>query len=131
MTKHNFQHNTKNFDYVLKSLHHEIGLLKEWFKKDFPESRIECIVDANNILMIVTITVKVLMGKEMAGNRGHFQNKIVLKEEEVFDKSFMGKFFDMFGNAYRIEIARAINAHYQVEKEREAAGVALSNRITS
>lgn len=126
--KNNFQHNTKNFDHILKRLHHEIGLLKEWFSKDFPESRLEVIVDANNILMTMTITVKALMGKEMAGNRGHFQNKIVLKEEEVFNLDFMNQFLDAFGWAYRKEISRAINAHYNQEKEREEAGVDISHR---
>lgn len=128
MTKHNFKHNTKNFDHILKRLHYEIGLLKEWFSKDFPESRIEVLVDANNILMTMTITVKALMGKEMAGNRGYFQNKIILKESEVFDRSFMDQFLDAFGWAYRKEISRAINAHYQREKEKEEAGVTLSYR---
>lgn len=129
--KNNFQHNTKNFEYILKRLHYEVGLLKEWFSKDFPESRIEVLVDANNILMSLKITVKALMGKEMSGNRGHFQNTVTLQEKEVFDKHFMEQFLDAFGWAYRTEISRAINAHYNAEKEREEAGVALSNRITS
>lgn len=110
---------SRQMDDVLKRLHYEVGLLKEWFKRDFPESRLEVLVEANNITKDFTIKTKVLMGEEMVNNRGFFSNVLALKEKDLINPSFMGAFFDAFGNEYRKQISTAINTHYRNEKAKE------------
>ena len=112
---------SKHFDRNLKELNHECDLLRDWFNKDFPESDLKLIVDVDNIRRTFTITVRILMGFEMVKNAGFFENKIVLQEKDIINPSFMRAFFKHFGNEYRKEIARAINAHYNREKAIEEA----------
>lgn len=111
----------KYFDNLLKELYEECELLRKWFKRDFPESDLRVLVDADNIRRSFTITVRVLMGEEMVQNRGFFENKIVLSEKEIINPSFMRAFFKQFGNQYRKQIASAVNRHYQQEKANEEA----------
>lgn len=105
---------------TLRELNHECDLLREWFRRDFPESDLRVTVDVNNITRSFTITVRVLMGSEMVQNRGFFENKIVLREKEIINPSFMKAFFKEFGNAYRIQISNAVNAHYLRERAKES-----------
>ena len=112
---------SKRIDHVLKQLHHEVGLLREWFKRDFPESRLEVLVDVDNITHTFTIVTKVLTGLEMTSvNRGQFQNKLVLYEKDLIKPGFMEAFFAQFNNEYRKQIAGAINNHYLQEKSYNA-----------
>lgn len=112
---------SKRIDGVLKRLHHEVGLLREWFKKDFPESRLEVMVDVDNITHTFTVITKVLTGTEMTPvNRGHFVNKLVLYEKDLIKPGFMEAFFGQFNFEYRRTIAGAINSFYH--KERESNG---------
>ncbi len=107
---------SKNFDSVLKELNHECDLLRDWFKKDFPECDLKLIVDVNQILRSFKITVRILMGEEMVQNRGFFENKIMLSEKDIINPSFMRAFFREFGNSYRIQISTAINRHYNQQR---------------
>lgn len=108
---------SKRIDWALKQLHHEVGLLRDWFKRDFPESRLEVFVDVDNITHTFIVTTKVLTGIEMTPvNRGHFMNKLVLQEKDLIRPGFMEAFFEQFGTKYREQIASAINAHYNREK---------------
>lgn len=109
-----------NFDRNLKRLNDECDRLKTWFARDFPESDLRLIVDVDNICRTFTITLRVLMGEEMVQNRGFFENKVVLREKDIINPSFMDAFFLHFGHAYREEIQRAVNNHYRMEKAREA-----------
>lgn len=110
---------SKHIDAVLKRLHFEVGLLREWFKRDFPESRLEVLVDVDNITHSFTVVTKVLTGTEMTPvNRGHFVNKLVLEEKDLIRPGFMEAFFDRFGNEYRKQISAAVNAFYHREQEK-------------
>lgn len=109
----------KTFDDILKELHYEIGRLKKWFNDDFPEARLDCLVDINNIVRTLTITTRVLMGEEVVKNRGYFENRLVLPEKRLIDPGFMRAFFEHFSDEYRREISTAVNKHYQTEKQKE------------
>lgn len=112
---------TKRIEWALRRLHEEVGLLRDWFKRDFPESRLEVMVDVDNIRHRFVIVTKVLTGTEMTPvNRGHFVNQLVLEEKDLLRPGFMEAFFDRMAFEYRIQLASAINAHYRREKQENA-----------
>ena len=110
---------SKHFDTTLKELYHEANLLSDWFKKDFPESDLKLIIDVDNIRRKFIITCRILMGDEMAHDRGFFENKVILEERDIIKPAFMKSFCRAMGNEYRQEIARKINSYYHQQKEIE------------
>jgi hypothetical protein len=109
-------------DGTLKELHNEVGLLKAWFQKDFPESRLDVVVDVDNVKRSFAITTRVLMGSEMVSNRGYFQNHLVLREKDIINPSFMKSFYKHFNDEYRRQISDAINKHLHVERMKQNVG---------
>lgn len=109
---------SKHFDSVLKALHDELGHLKEWFNRDFPEGTLRVFVDVDNIRRSFSITTEVLSGREMADNLRALKNKVTFEERDIIKPGFMKSFISAMQQPYRQEIARALNAHFQQERER-------------
>lgn len=103
---------------IIQELQFEVGLLREWFRSDFPESDLKVVVDADNITRTLSITTSVLMGEEMVDNRGFFKNTLVLHEKEIINPLFMRGFFKEFNNGYRKQISEAVNRHYMAEVQK-------------
>jgi len=103
---------------IIQELQFEVGLLREWFRSDFPESDLKVVVDADNITRTLSITTSVLMGEEMVDNRGFFKNTLVLQEKEIINPLFMRGFFKEFNNGYRKQISEAVNRHYMAESQK-------------
>jgi hypothetical protein len=103
---------------IIQELQFEVGLLREWFRSDFPESDLKVVVDADNITRTLSITTSVLMGEKMVDNRGFFKNTLVLHEKEIINPLFMRGFFKEFNNGYRKQISEAVNRHYLAESQK-------------
>lgn len=103
-------------------LNHEFDLLREWFKRDYPESDLRCDADFNGVLFCLSIRVSVLMGQEVAKDRLLFNSQpIRLVEKDLRNKGFMEAFFRYFNEGMRKQIQSAFNRHYSIQKEKEAA----------
>lgn len=113
------EHFAKIFEGILKEVHYESSLLCEWFKKDFPESDMKIIVDVDNVYRSFTITVRVLMGREMANDIGFYEKKLPMKERDIIKPGFMNAFFKVFNGDFRKEISSFVNSYYQQQKEVE------------
>lgn len=113
------EHFAKVFENILKEVHFESELLCEWFKKDFPESDMKVVVDVNNVTRSFTITVRVLMGREMANDIGFYEKKLPMKEQDIIKPGFMKAFFKVYNGDFRKEIANFVNSYYQQQKEIE------------
>ena len=102
-------------------LQHEFSLLREWFKRDYPESDLRCESDFNGVLFCLSIQVSVLMGEEVAKDRLLFRsNPIRLVEKDLRNKGFMEAFFRYFNEGMRKQIQLAFNTHYAIQKQKEA-----------
>ena len=108
---------SKHFDMILKELHDEIGHLKEWFNKDFPEATLRVFVDVDNIKRSFTLTTEVLSGREMAANLRALRNRVTFQERDIIKPGFIKAFISHMQHPYRVEISRALNAHFQQERE--------------
>ena len=102
-------------------LQHEVSLLREWFKRDYPESDLRVNCDFNGVLFCLSIQVEVLMGDEVAKNRLFFKSKpIRLVEKQIRNEGFMEAFFRYFNEGMRKQIQSAFNKHYAIQKEKDA-----------
>lgn len=107
---------------IAERLQHEVSLLEEWFKKDYPESTLRVLTDFNGVLFSMSIVVEVLMGSEVAKDRLFFKSHpIRLVEKDIRNKGFMEAFFRYFNEGYRKQISGAFNRHYAIQKEKESA----------
>lgn len=113
------EHFGKVFEGVLKEVHFESELLCQWFKRDFPESDMKIVVDVNNVTRSFTITVRVLMGREMANDIGFYEKALPMREKDIINPSFMKAFFKHYNGGFRKEIADFVNSYYHQQKEIE------------
>lgn len=111
---------------ISERIEYETKLLREWFKKDFPESDLRVSCDFNAILFILKIEIEVLMGEEvtegLTGDRMFFKSRpIVLVEKDLRNRSLMEAFYKEFNPSLRKMIQGAFNRHYLEQKQK--AGV--------
>lgn len=103
-------------------LQHEVNLLEEWFKKDYPESKLRVSCDFNSILFVLKVQIELLMGEEVAKNRLHYKPRpIVISERELKDERLMFAFVKEFNKNVRGQIQQVFNTHYLREKQIEEA----------
>lgn len=107
----------KIFENILKEVHFESELLCEWFKRDYPESDMKIVVDVDNIRRSFTITVRVLMGREMAKDIGFYDKRLPMYEKDIIKPGFMKAFFRHYNGDFRKEISNFVNSYYQQQKE--------------
>lgn len=104
---------------VMIPLQHEVDLLKEWFKKDYPESDLRVLCDFNAILHTLKIQLEVLAGEEVSENRLYFKaNPIVIGERDLRNEAFMYRFVKDFNQNVRPQLQHVFNTHYLQEKQR-------------
>lgn len=104
---------------VAERLQYEVSLLREWFKRDYPESDLRVNCDFNGVLFSLNIQISVLMGEEVASDRLLFKSQpIRLVEKDLRNHSFMDAFFKEFNKQIRMQIQTAFNAHYQREQQK-------------
>lgn len=106
---------------VADRVQHEVDLLREWFRRDYPESDLRAVCEFNGILFTLKITIEVLMGKEvtedLTGNRGFFRARpIFLTEKDLRDPGFMEEFYRVFNPEIRRLIQGSFNRHYLQQK---------------
>lgn len=111
------EHFGKIFESILKEVHFESQLLCEWFQKNFPESDMKIVVDVDNIRRSFTITVRVLMGREMANDAGFYEKKLPMLEKDIIKPGFMRSFFKVYNGDFRKEIAQFVNSYYHQQQE--------------
>lgn len=104
---------------TLERLGNEISLLQEWFKKDYPESRLEVKLNMDVVKKRLDIAVEVLTGKEMSPDRKSFQLQMQIQEKQFLDPILMSKFLKGFNEHTRKGLSNAINLHYNQEKAKQ------------
>ena len=106
----------KQFDTVME----EIQRLQLWFRNEYPESTLRFDVNLKQKQKPeLVIKCEVLTGKEMTpDNQGFFRNFLILTEEKWNDIFFMDRLLSGMYNAYKGQISKVMNEHYQIEKER-------------
>ncbi len=108
---------------IAERLKHETEVLKEWFKKDYPESELRVSCDLNGVLFCLSITIEILMGeevtKELTDDRLYFKSRpIRLVEKDLRNRSLMEGFYKEFQPQLRKQIQGAFNRHYLEQKQR-------------
>jgi hypothetical protein len=101
---------------TLERLGGEISLLQEWFRKDYPESRLDVKLNMDIVKKKLDIALEVLTGKELANNQKKFQFQMQVQEKQFLDPILMSKFLKGFNEHCRKGIANAINLHYAQEQ---------------
>lgn len=105
---------------LAEALAHEVDLLHEWFKRDYPESDLRVLCDFNSLLYVLKIEIEVLMGEEVSTNRMYFKSTpIVLSELVLKNEAMMYGFVKMFNEQVRTMIQNVFNKHYIQEKQKE------------
>ena len=103
---------------LAEALSHEVDLLKEWFKKDYPESELRVTSDFNALLYTLKIQIKVLAGEEVSRDRLYFKSTpIVLSERDLRNEALMYGFVKEFNKQVRIMVQNVFNKHYLEQKQ--------------
>lgn len=100
----------------MDGLFNEIGLLREWFKREFPECELRVHCDFNKITLNLSIDIRVMTSKIVSDNQGFFETPIKISEKQFMKDSFMTPFLRSFNTELRKNISRAINNHLWMEK---------------
>lgn len=101
---------------VMDGLMNEIGLLRDWFKKEFPECELRVHVDFNKVTLALSIDIRVMTSKEVSDNQGFFETPIRISERQFMKDSFMSPFLAAFNTELRKNISRSVNNHLWMEK---------------
>lgn len=105
---------------LAEALAHEVDFLKEWFKKDYPESELRVTSDFNALLYTLKIQIEVLAGEEVSKDRLYFKSTpIVLSERDLRNEALMYGFVKEFNKQVRIMVQNVFNKHYLEQKQRE------------
>lgn len=107
-------------DRTMDGLFNEIGLLREWFKQEFPECELRVHCDFNKITLNLSIDIRVMTSKIVSDNQGFFETPIKISEKQFMKDSFMTPFLRSFNTELRKNISRAINNHLWMEKVKDA-----------
>lgn len=105
---------------TMDGLFNEIGLLREWFKQEFPECELRVHCDFNKITLNLSIDIRVMTSKVVSDNQGFFETPIKISEKQFMKDSFMTPFLRSFNTELRKNISRAINNHLWMEKVKDA-----------
>lgn len=105
---------------TMDGLFNEIGLLREWFKQEFPECELRVHCDFNKITLNLSIDIRVMTSKIVSDNQGFFETPIKISEKQFMKDSFMTPFLRSFNTELRKNISRAINNHLWMEKVKDA-----------
>lgn len=105
---------------TMDGLFNEIGLLREWFKQEFPECELRIHCDFNKITLNLSIDIRVMTSKVVSDNQGFFETPIKISEKQFMKDSFMTPFLRSFNTELRKNISRAINNHLWMEKVKDA-----------
>ncbi len=103
---------------IAERLQHEVSLLREWFKKDYPESDLRVDCDFNGVLFVLKIDISVLMGEEVADNRALLKSTLRLQERDLRNPDLMNGFFNEFNKQVRLQIQSGFNKHYYTEQSK-------------
>lgn len=101
---------------TMDGLFNEVSLLREWFKREYPECELRIHVDLNKITLLLSIDIRVLTSKEVTDNQGFFECPIKISEKQFMNDRFMTSFLRSFNNELRKNISRAINNHLLMER---------------
>ena len=101
---------------IMDGLFNEVSLLREWFKKEFPECDLRIHVDLNKITLLLSINIRVMTSKDVTDNQGFFECPIKISEKQFMNDRFMTPFLRSFNNELRKNISRAINNHLLMER---------------
>lgn len=101
---------------IMDGLFNEVSLLREWFKKEFPECDLRVHVDLNKITLLLSINIRVMTSKDVTDNQGFFECPIKISEKQFMNDRFMTPFLRSFNNELRKNISRAINNHLLMER---------------
>lgn len=106
---------------LVNAISYHYGELMNWFNQEFPEHTIRLDVHADRRYGKVTYTLSVLTGKSMSDNQLALHNSIMIDGAKFRDGFWMAKFINSIEPNYKKAITKAINQHYNIEKQREAA----------
>lgn len=101
---------------TMDGLFNEVSLLREWFKKEFPECDLRIHVDLNKITLLLSIDVRVMTSKEVTDNQGFFECPIRISEKQFMNDRFMTPFLKSFNNELRKNISQSVNNHLIMER---------------
>lgn len=101
---------------IMDGLFNEVSLLREWFKKEFPECDLRVHVDLNKITLLLSINIRVMTSKDVTDNQGFFECPIKISEKQFMNDRFMTPFLRSFNDQLRKNISRAINNHVLMER---------------
>ena len=101
---------------IMDGLFNEVSLLREWFKKEFPECDLRVHVDLNKITLLLSINIRVMTSKDVTDNQGFFECPIKISEKQFMNDRFMTPFLRSFNDQLRKNISRAINNHLLMER---------------
>lgn len=101
---------------TMDGLFNEVSLLREWFKKEYPECELRIHVDLNKITLLLSIDIRVLTSKEVTDNQGFFECPIRISEKQFMNDRFMTPFLRSFNNELRKNISQSVNNHLIMER---------------
>lgn len=101
---------------TMDGIFNEVSLLREWFKKEFPECDLRIHVDLNNITLLLSIDVRVMTSKEVTDNQGFFECPIRISEKQFMNDRFMTPFLRSFNDELRKNISQSVNNHLIMER---------------
>ena len=101
---------------TMDGLFNEVSLLREWFKKEFPECDLRIHVDLNKITLLLSIDVRVMTSKAVTDNQGFFECPIRISEKQFMNDRFMTPFLKSFNNELRKNISQSVNNHLIMER---------------
>lgn len=107
---------------TMDGLLNEVSLLREWFKKEFPECELRIHVDLNKITLLLSIDVRVMTSKEVTDNQGFFECPIRISEKQFMNDRFMTPFLRSFNDELRKNISQSVNNHLIMERLKNADG---------
>ncbi len=103
---------------IAERLQHEVSLLREWFKKDYPESELRVNCDFNGVLFVLKISIEVLVGQEISSDRAFFKSELRLQEKDLRNRDLVNGFMAEFNTQVRKQIEGSFNRWYHEQAAR-------------
>lgn len=107
---------------TMDGLFNEVSLLREWFKREFPECDLRIHVDLNKITLLLSIDIRVMTSKLVSDNQGFFECPIRISEKQFMNDRFMTPFLRSFNDELRKNISQSVNNHLIMERFKNADG---------
>lgn len=101
---------------TMDGIFNEVSLLREWFKKEFPECDLRIHVDLNKITLLLSIDVRVMTSRAVTDNQGFFECPIRISEKQFMNDRFMTPFLRSFNDELRKNISQSVNNHLIMER---------------